>query len=197
MLFSLLEKNLIAITGRADSVGRPLLYGTTSEFLRIFGLNSLSDLPRLREIEELMEEDAYSADRVEVITVAESSEVEEIEARVGAAGRTEAAESEPSGETLGGIELADQNEQTGDSDAAIEQGEIAGELPEGPAALGIEQPETVVIEVGSSIEPLEPVEQIEDREQDPASEGGHSLDAENAGGQAAPDEESADTQATQ
>ena len=98
VLLSLLEKNLIAITGRADTVGRPLLYGTTDEFLRIFGLNSLSDLPRLREIEELMEEDAYSAERVETITIAESSDVEEIEARVGAAGRMGEGESGGGGE---------------------------------------------------------------------------------------------------
>ena len=35
-------------------MGKPLLYGTTEEFLRIFGLNSLSDLPKLREIDDLL-----------------------------------------------------------------------------------------------------------------------------------------------
>ena len=68
VLLSLLERNLIAITGRGDSVGKPLLYGTTDDFLRAFGLNSLSDLPKLRELEELMEDDAYSATKPEGVS---------------------------------------------------------------------------------------------------------------------------------
>src|SRR5207244_9918953 len=42
----LMEKGLIRITGRHDSLGRPVLYGTTKKFLQIFGLRSLRDLPR-------------------------------------------------------------------------------------------------------------------------------------------------------
>lgn len=58
VLNTLLEKKLINITGRAETVGRPLLYGTTTEFLQYFGLNKLSDLPKPREIEDiLMDED--------------------------------------------------------------------------------------------------------------------------------------------
>jgi len=52
----LLEKNLVTIVGRKDGLGRPLLYGTTSEFLSYFGLNSVSDLPKLEELEELMKQ---------------------------------------------------------------------------------------------------------------------------------------------
>jgi len=50
-LETLLERKLIRITGRKETVGRPLLYSTTKEFLRYFGLNSLSDLPSLEELE--------------------------------------------------------------------------------------------------------------------------------------------------
>jgi segregation and condensation protein B len=50
---SLIEKNLIKIAGRSESLGKPLLYATTQEFLRTFGLNSLEDLPKLKELEEL------------------------------------------------------------------------------------------------------------------------------------------------
>ncbi len=53
---TLLERNLITIKGRAETVGRPLLYGTTEEFLRYFGLNDLSDLPKEAEIEALLKE---------------------------------------------------------------------------------------------------------------------------------------------
>ncbi|MCZ7558000.1 MAG: SMC-Scp complex subunit ScpB [Bacteroidia bacterium] len=51
---SLLERNLISIVGREDSPGRPLLYGTTKNFLKHFGLSSISDLPKPREIEDLL-----------------------------------------------------------------------------------------------------------------------------------------------
>jgi segregation and condensation protein B len=46
-LETLLEKRLIKVVGRKESVGRPLMYGTTLEFLRHFGLKSLEDLPPL------------------------------------------------------------------------------------------------------------------------------------------------------
>jgi segregation and condensation protein B len=59
ILTTLLEKNLITIKGRAESVGRPLLYGTTDEFLKYFGLNNLSDLPKPREIEEIMQDEDF------------------------------------------------------------------------------------------------------------------------------------------
>lgn len=51
---SLTEKGLIAMVGRSEAPGKPLLYGTTDEFFRVFGLNSLTDLPKLREIDDLM-----------------------------------------------------------------------------------------------------------------------------------------------
>jgi len=51
---SLLERDLISIKGRADGPGRPILYGTTINFLRVLGLNALTDLPKLREINEIL-----------------------------------------------------------------------------------------------------------------------------------------------
>lgn len=55
---TLLERKLIKIVGRKEVVGRPLLYGTTNEFLKYFGLNSLSDLPPIDQfIEENTEEE--------------------------------------------------------------------------------------------------------------------------------------------
>ena len=56
---TLLEKSLISISGRAETVGRPLLYGTTDEFLKYFGLNKLTDLPKPREIEEIMQDEDF------------------------------------------------------------------------------------------------------------------------------------------
>ncbi|MBU1148248.1 MAG: SMC-Scp complex subunit ScpB [Candidatus Omnitrophica bacterium] len=49
VLKTLIEKNLVKIAGRRETVGRPILYGTTQEFLQYFGLNSLQELPKLEE----------------------------------------------------------------------------------------------------------------------------------------------------
>ncbi|MBF0463879.1 MAG: SMC-Scp complex subunit ScpB [Nitrospirae bacterium] len=45
----LLERNLVKITGRKDAPGKPLLFGTTREFLQYFGLKNIADLPTLKE----------------------------------------------------------------------------------------------------------------------------------------------------
>ncbi len=47
---TLLARKLIKIAGRKEAVGRPLMYGTTPEFLEVFGLNDLTQLPALKEI---------------------------------------------------------------------------------------------------------------------------------------------------
>jgi segregation and condensation protein B len=53
VLGTLLERRLIQIMGRKDVIGRPFVYGTTKEFLEFFGLKDLSNLPSLKELEEL------------------------------------------------------------------------------------------------------------------------------------------------
>jgi segregation and condensation protein B len=50
MLHQLMEKGLVRITGRDESLGRPVLYGTTKKFLQLFGLRSLRDLPQAEEL---------------------------------------------------------------------------------------------------------------------------------------------------
>lgn len=52
MVVKLMDRNLVKPMGRKEVPGRPLSYGTTNEFLRYFGLNKLSDLPKLSEIKE-------------------------------------------------------------------------------------------------------------------------------------------------
>jgi len=53
---ALLERKLIRILGKKDEPGRPLIYGTTKEFLELFNLRDLTQLPTLREFQELSEE---------------------------------------------------------------------------------------------------------------------------------------------
>ncbi|MET3980621.1 segregation and condensation protein B [Mucilaginibacter sp. UYP25] len=48
----LLEKELIAITGKSESVGKPILYGTSGLFMDYFGINDISELPKLKEIND-------------------------------------------------------------------------------------------------------------------------------------------------
>jgi segregation and condensation protein B len=50
LLSQLMEKGAVKIVGRHDSLGRPVLYGTTKKFLQIFGLNSLKDLPEAEQL---------------------------------------------------------------------------------------------------------------------------------------------------
>lgn len=59
----LMERGLVTIVGRAAGAGRPLLYGTTADFLRHFGLNDLSELPKPREIEEILADTGLDLER--------------------------------------------------------------------------------------------------------------------------------------
>ncbi len=54
VLATLLKRNLVTIAGRAPGMGRALMYRTTREFLRYFGLDSITDLPRLEEFAEVL-----------------------------------------------------------------------------------------------------------------------------------------------
>jgi len=74
MINTLLEKNLVTIKGRAETIGRPLLYSTTDEFLKYFGLNTIADLPKPREIEEIMQDEDFIEQKRKIMM----NEIEEI-----------------------------------------------------------------------------------------------------------------------
>ena len=63
ILRQLMEKALIEVAGRGDGPGKPLLYKTSRHFLRHFGLNSVQDLPKPREIEEILKDDDMAEHR--------------------------------------------------------------------------------------------------------------------------------------
>ena len=67
ILNTLLDKLLITITGRAETIGRPLLYGTTDEFLKYFGLDKISDLPKPREVEEIMKDEDFIEQKQKIL----------------------------------------------------------------------------------------------------------------------------------
>jgi len=84
ILRQLLEKVLIEVSGRLDAPGKPLVYRTTKHFLQHFGINSLDDLPKPREIEEILKDDDMAEHRqflfdrqLELEEMAETGEVDE------------------------------------------------------------------------------------------------------------------------
>ncbi len=81
VLHNLLEKELVTVVGRAETVGRPLLYGTTQKFLKIFALKNLEDLPKLREIDEIIKEikskGAEESIQLEITALGDSSAPEQ------------------------------------------------------------------------------------------------------------------------
>jgi len=72
VLHTLMEKGLVKMMGRKDLPGRPIVYGTTKAFLELFGLNTLSDLPSLKEIqtpptpEEISKEEILKTETEEI-----------------------------------------------------------------------------------------------------------------------------------
>lgn len=63
ILRQLLEKVLIEVSGRLDAPGKPLLYKTSDHFLKHFGINSIDELPKPREIEEILKDDDMAEHR--------------------------------------------------------------------------------------------------------------------------------------
>ena len=53
----LVKKGLVQDVGRSEAVGRPILYGTTDEFLKLFGFESIRELPDIKDIEDMLDED--------------------------------------------------------------------------------------------------------------------------------------------
>lgn len=62
VLKTLLDRNFVRILGKKEEVGRPMLYGTTPDFLKTFSLKDLNELPTLREFHELSEQQMAAVD---------------------------------------------------------------------------------------------------------------------------------------
>jgi segregation and condensation protein B len=74
-LETLIERRLVTIMGRKETVGRPLLYGTTNEFLRQFGLKSLDELPSIDSIIIKKEEPMQDTQNNEQIISSNNEEI--------------------------------------------------------------------------------------------------------------------------
>lgn len=78
-IFTLLDRKLITIVGRKPVPGRPLLYGTTQEFLTHFGLKDLDDLPKIEELERLLKKKEQASSTELMFEKTEDEEVQERE----------------------------------------------------------------------------------------------------------------------
>ncbi|MCL4108192.1 UNVERIFIED_CONTAM: hypothetical protein GTU68_066115 [Idotea baltica] len=75
MLKQLLERKLIRVAGEEDSLGRPYLYGTTRQFLEVFGMHSLDDLPMADKLRQSAKE--KTAERTGILTPPDESQTAE------------------------------------------------------------------------------------------------------------------------
>jgi segregation and condensation protein B len=74
LLRVLLDKKMLRIVGKSDEIGRPMIYGTSKEFLELFGLRDLSALPSLREIEDMLPKNEVGAEISEEEALAKEME---------------------------------------------------------------------------------------------------------------------------
>ena len=121
----LLDLNLVRIVGRSEGLGRPMLFGTTKEFMTHFGLKSLADLPKPSELEELLAEGQQkalelSADEEATPPVADAVSDD---AATGEAPDSDAAADEPQSEYADAAEVDVEEEPEG---AGPEGDEVAG-----------------------------------------------------------------------
>jgi segregation and condensation protein B len=139
---TLQDRRLVDVVGRAEGLGRPLLYGTTRHFLEHFGFRSLEDLPRPEELSVVLRERIPLGTEDEMLELTGSGEVEVggggDEAPVGeSVALEESRELEESGQLtmsreLGGRREADDPEDAFDADEPDEEATMSAR-PEGDA----------------------------------------------------------------
>tara|TARA_Y100001978_G_C23642593_1_gene409052 strand:- start:312 stop:1106 length:795 start_codon:yes stop_codon:yes gene_type:complete len=117
---TLMELSMIRIVGRSEGIGKPMLFGTTREFLVHFGLKTLADLPKPRELEELLESGENKAEARQQMAM----ELQELQGR--AEGQLD---SEDSDQPASGAEYVD----------ADLQDNVAVDASEGTKDLGQEE----------------------------------------------------------
>jgi len=116
VLRALVEKELVKIVGRHDSLGRPLLYGTTRKFLEAFGLKSLDDLPGLQGTSGAPAPAAAESLQAAAASAAEAAPPDE-------EGESPAAASEPPSDAAAQPRPAPQDEQSAGAEQEHEETE--------------------------------------------------------------------------
>ncbi|HVU50809.1 MAG TPA: SMC-Scp complex subunit ScpB [Polyangia bacterium] len=132
VLKTLLDRGFIRILGKKEDVGRPMLYGTTADFLKTFSLKDLSELPTLREFHELSEQQMAAVDaQAPLVTGADAAGAE------GAAGTGPGETRSPFAPApldLAPVDQAEEDELLGALDAATMAASRASGPPPGQGA---------------------------------------------------------------
>ncbi|MBN1826062.1 MAG: SMC-Scp complex subunit ScpB [Candidatus Eisenbacteria bacterium] len=165
VLKTLLDRNLITLRGRAEGVGRPILYGTTDHFLNHFGLKGLEDLPRIEELTELMK--AQEMEEVE----------EEVERRLGPA-EEEGPEEGEGGEILDGDAFSEGEGVPEEANSEEEETPPSGASAEDPVIVEAEAEGDAVETEETALSP----HAEEATEEEPAEAPGSGPDRSAAGG---------------
>jgi segregation and condensation protein B len=151
---TLLERKLITLSGRDDGPGRALLYKTTKEFLRYFGVNDISDLPKPKELDEIFKENGVQQNLL--------ADLQSPAADSGAAGDPQA------GPAQDGAPASEGAAASADRSPAEEDGFPAGEAPDdgavrpapeentAPAAAGGDSPDASGSPEGEAVLPAPP-----------------------------------------
>ncbi|MBE8162968.1 MAG: SMC-Scp complex subunit ScpB [Bdellovibrionaceae bacterium] len=74
---ALMDRGLVKFCGKSELPGKPMLYATTDKFLEVFGLNKVSDLPSLSEVEELLPQDVLETKKTDPLSAITESLIEE------------------------------------------------------------------------------------------------------------------------
>jgi segregation and condensation protein B len=154
VLKTLLDRKLIAVAGRKDVIGKPMLYKTTKEFMIQFGLKDLSELPSLKEFEEIRRMAFSDAD-----TPAADAALAPVPSSPFRPSSAEPAPQPTPVEMPGEVESAPPPEaqtQAGPPEAPTEAGSLAP--PEAPTEAGSPTPPEAPTEAGSPALPEAPTE---------------------------------------
>lgn len=158
VLKGLLDKELIYIKGRKDVIGRPLMYGTTEKFMEIFGLNSLSDLPELRDFRE--DDLEYGKPQEQMVLELEEQRTSATQNASGEAEVDVSTEVKPDpGTEEEKEEIILEEKVPGDNSNFVEETE---KINEREISESEEQIEETIIEEGSDSEPGEQKSEISD-----------------------------------
>ncbi len=140
LMRTLLDKKMLRIVGKSEDLGKPLIYGTTKDFLEIFGLRDLNALPSLRDIEEMLpanevgtrsvsEEEALAEEMAIIVEASKPIEFNDIEIEA-------ELEAHEQAKTENSNSSAKENSpETSLGEAAVhafEQNEVEGSAPKGP-----------------------------------------------------------------
>ncbi len=157
----LLEKELIQILGRSDALGRPLLYGTSKFFMDYFGLKSMDDLPKLKEVvpqdNQIGEADQ---DIIELVDQGQQEELQKEEETVETTAEPEITDSEQQHTTETSRETGEvgtaREEDSEAEMAEVEEIEVKGEIEKAEGAASSPESPTEETPEGTTKEGAEP-----------------------------------------